>query len=161
MTGNATLENTRRWRKTKRGLVTNLYHKLKARREVEFSLEWLHSFSNCRKFDRLFEEWEKSGYRKEFKPTIDRVNCKIDYTKSNVHWLSWAENRFKQTMERRCRKGRVIQFHGDKRVKVYRSQREAVISTGISQGNMSYCLNGKRETAGGYSWKYENDLIET
>lgn len=155
------LENTRRWRKTKRGVVTNLFSHLKQRNSVDFDLDWLHEFSNCKKFNRLFDEWVKSGYLKQFKPSLDRVNCKKGYEPSNVQWLSWSENRYKQTMERRCRKGRVIQMQGNKVIKIHKSQRKAVIDTGISQGNISSCLNGRRETAGGYNWKYETpELLE-
>ena len=150
------LENTRRWRKTRRGVITNLFSKLKERNIVEFNLGWLHEFADCKKFERLFIEREKSGYRKEFKPSLDRISNKSGYLKKNVHWLTWAENRYKQTMERRCRKGRVIQMQGDKVIKIHRSQRRAVIDTGISQGCMSECLNKKRQTAGGYNWLYEN-----
>ena len=149
------LENTRRWRKTKRGLVTNLYHKLKGRNKVDFDLYYLHGFSDCRKFNRLYQEWVKSNYNKQFKPSIDRISNKTHYTKRNIQWLTWAENRYKQTMERRSRKGKVAKMMGDKVVKVYPSQRQAVIETGLSQGNMSEALNGKRELCGGYKWKYE------
>ena len=150
------LENTRNWRKTKRGVVTNLFSKMKCRHPVEFDLEWLHKFSDCKKFNRLFNEWVKSGYRKEFKQTIDRILNKKGYLKKNVQWLTWSENRYKQTMERRCRKGPIIQMQGERIIKTHRSQRQAVIDTGIAQGNISNCLNGKRSTAGGYNWVYEN-----
>jgi len=151
------LENTRRFRKTKRGVITNSYHKMRSRRPVEFTLIWLHAFSNCKKFDRLYSEWVKSGYAKEFKPSLDRINCKQDYTCGNIQWLSWSENRYKQTMERRCRKGKVLQMQGEKIIKIHKSQRMAVMNTGISQPNISSCLNGKRENAGGYGWKYEDE----
>lgn len=155
------LENTRRWRRTKRGLVTNLYGKMKSRHPVDFELVWLHEFAICKKFDRIFSEWESSGYRKEFRPSIDRISNKKGYLKKNVQWLTWSENRYKQTMERRCRKGKIVQMQGDKVITVHRSQRQAVIDTGIQQGNISACLSGKRETAGGYNWKYPNpELLE-
>lgn len=150
------LENTRRWRKTKRGLITNLYHKLKQRDIVEFDMEWLHDFAKCKKFNRIFKEWEKSGYRKELKPSLDRIFYKKGYTKTNIHWLTWSENRYKQSMERRCRKGPVYQMQGNKLIKKHRSQRQAVIDTNIAQGGISSCLNGRRITAGGYNWTYEN-----
>ena len=38
----------------------------------------------------------------------------------------------------------------------YRSQREAVLKTGISQGNMSECLNGKRKHCEGFTFMYED-----
>lgn len=59
-------------------------------------------------------------------------------------------------MERRCRNGAVYQMIGNRIVRRFKSQREAVIKTGISQGNMSGVLTGKRETAGGYKFIYEN-----
>jgi len=155
------LENTRRFRKTKRGLVTNLYGKLKTRHPVEFDMEWLHDFADCKKFNRLYNEWVKSNYRKEFKPSIDRISNKKGYEISNVHWLTWSENRYKQTMERRCRKGEVIQMQGDKVIKVHKSQRLAVMSTGIAQSCISACLNGRRQTAGGYGWTYQNPELLT
>lgn len=155
------LENTRKWRKTKRGLITNLYSKMKSRNEVGFSLEWLHEFADCKKFNRLFDEWERSNYKKEYKPGIDRILNKKGYTKKNIQWLSWSENRYKQNMERRTRKGPVCQMQGDKIIKIFKSQRQAVIDTGIPQANISACLNGKRQTAAGYRWKYENpNLLE-
>lgn len=150
------LENNRRWRKTKKGLITDLFHKLKGRNVVEFDLQWLHDFANCQKFNRLYDEWVKSGHKKEFKPSIDRISNKKGYLINNVQWLTWTENRYKQSMERRCRKGRVIQKQGNKIINIYRSQREAVMKTGINQGNMGGALNGRHKTAGGYSWEYEN-----
>lgn len=149
------VENVAKWRKTKRGVITNLYGKMRSRNGVSFDLEWLHVFSNCKKFDRLFVEWEKSGYDTQFKPSIDRISNKKGYEKNNIQWLTWSENRFKQSMERRSRKGKVNQIMGNKIIKTYKSQRDAVIKTGLSQSNISSCLNGKRIYCGGYRWKFE------
>jgi hypothetical protein len=147
-------ENTARWRKTKRGVVTNLFNKMKTRHQVLFDLEYLHKFSECKKFNRLFSEWKKSNYNKQFKPSIDRISSRGVYSKRNIQWLTWAENRFKQTMERRSRKGTVAQMIGNKTVKIFSSQREAAAKTGLSQGNLSMAMTGKRELCGGYKWKF-------
>jgi len=161
MKTNKLLENTRRWRKTKRGLVTNLYHKMKARHPVTFSLEWLHQFSESEKFDRLFQEWRKHDFCKDMKPGIDRINHKKPYTKDNVHWLPWKENRFKQTMERRSRKGAVVQLLDGKIVAIYPSQRVAVLKTGLNQALVSAVLNGRRTHTGGYQFIYQHpDLLK-
>lgn len=37
---------------------------------------------------------------------------------------------------------------------MYDSCLEASQKTGISQGNISKCANGKTKTAGGYKWSY-------
>ena len=150
------LENTRNYRKTKKWVLTNSFHKMKARRWVEFSLQELHDrFLQDDKFDRIFQEWVKKWYQKQFIPSIDRINCKKWYTMSNIQILSWAENRFKQIMERRVRKWPVLQMMWDDIIKRYASQREALKITGLSQSNMSTVLNWKRKTCGGYWWKFE------
>ncbi len=154
------LARTRAWRKTKRGVVTNIYSKMKYRYPVEFDLQWLHDFAQCKKFDRLFSEWERSGHQKKFKPTIDRISRKHSYMKNNVQWLSWGENRFKQTMERRRRKGPVAQIKDGKVIEIHRSQREAVRATGICQSGISMTLLGSRSHAGGYSWAYIHENKE-
>lgn len=99
-------------------------------------------------------EWVKSGYKKQMKPTIDRISNKKPYLKNNVHWLPWHENRFKQKMERRSRKGRVAQILCGEVIKIFNSQMDAVKILGLSQSRLSFALNGKVEFAGGYQWKY-------
>lgn len=160
MTNLKSLENTARYRKTKKGLVTNLYHKLKSRNLVDFDLDFLKDFSNCKKFNRLFNEWVKSGYNKQFIPSIDRISNKTHYTKENIQWLTWAENRHKQTIERRCRKGKVAKIMGNKVICIYNSQREAVLKNGLTQSNISSVLNGKRTYCGGYKWAYVSNNTE-
>lgn len=156
------LENTSRFRRTPKGLLTNMYDHLKRRHEISFTLKEFHErYLSDRKFKRLYSEWVKSSFKKQYKPSLDRISNKLGYSVKNTQMLNWAENRYKQTMERRCRKGVVLQLMGDKIVKRYKSQREAVLTTGISQGNMSMVLNGKRQTAGGYKFIYENPELLT
>lgn len=151
------VENTRRFRKTKKGLLTNLYHKMKSRHPVDFTLHEFHEiFLDSKLFNRLFTEWEKSKYNKLKKPSIDRINNKVDYLKSNIHMITWAENRYKQTMERRSRKGGVLHFVDDRLVAIYRSQRETVLKTGFNQGCISEVLNGIRPHSHGSVFKWEN-----
>lgn len=154
-TNSKLLENTRKYRKTKKGLVTNLYHKIKSRNTVGFDLDFLHSFSESKKFERLFLEWEKSNYDKNLKPTLDRISFKKGYEKNNIHWLTWAENRYKQRMEiKLIRAKKVGRFLNNNLIEVYKSVSDAVENFGVSQGNLSSCLNGKRKTAKGFEWKY-------
>jgi hypothetical protein len=151
------LENTRNYRKTKKWLLTNIFHKMKYRRWVEFTLSQLHNrFLDDKKFNRIYNEWVKSWFEKQFIPSIDRINCKIGYTLNNIHIITWAENRFKQTMERRNRKWVVLQMMWGKVIKKYISQRQAVIETWLSQSNMSAVLNWKKKTCWWYLWVYES-----
>lgn len=133
---------------------------MKNRHDVEFTLQGLHFlFLDDKKFKRIFSEWEKSGYQKQFKPSVDRIDYRKPYTFDNIQMLNWAENRYKQRMEmKRVKARKVYQILGEKTVRIFNSQREAVLKTGISQGDMSSVLNGYkgRYTAGGYKWSYEN-----
>ena len=154
------LENTQKFRETPRGVLTNMYHKMKSRREVEFTLKDFHDrFLSDKKFLRLHKEWTDSGRNKMKKPSLDRISNKKGYTAKNTHMLTWAENRHKQVMERRSRKGRVIQYLSGKEVAIYKSQREAVLKTGVSQGNLSEHMNGKRNHVEGFTFKFEAEVI--
>lgn len=161
------MNSTQKFRKTKKGILTNSYSKQKKRKNVEYSLIELHNkFLNDKRFDRLFNEWVKSSYNKLFIPTIDRINCKKEYSLDNIQCLTWKENRYKQRMgtnifrakEIVCLKDGVIVF-------CFKSVSDAVRKTGLMQGNISSCLTGRRKTCGGYSWQYKNlyentDLIK-
>ena len=155
------LENTQRFRETPKGVLTNMYHKMKSRNIVEFSLQEFHDrFLNDKKFIRLFNEWIKSGKDKMKKPSLDRISNKKHYTVSNTQMITWAENRHKQVMERRSRKGRVIQYLNGEEIAIYRSQREAVLKTGVSQGNLSAHMNGKRPHVEGFTFKFESEVVD-
>lgn len=154
------LENTREYRKTPKGVLTNMYGKMKSRRGVHFSLDEFHKrFLEDKKFLRLHSEWLKSGMDKMKKPSIDRISNKQGYTVENTHMITWAENRHKQVMERRCRKGAVIQFLNGAEIARFKSQRDACLKTGISQGNMSSQMNGKRKHVEGFVFFFESELI--
>lgn len=52
----------------------------------------------------------------------------------------------------------VSQYDGDILVAVYPSAREAERQSGIDAKNIAACLKGKRNRAGGFSWKYHEDI---
>lgn len=149
-----------KYRQSPKGLLTNLYHKMKTRHTVEFSLEWFHlKFLEDKLFIRIYNEWVKSGFDKMKKPSIDRINRKYPYSIKNIQWKTWAENRFKQSMERRIRKGKVCKILNGVILEVFSCQKEAIKACGISQGNLSSCLNDVRPTTGGFEWKYYSEVI--
>jgi len=165
ITNTQLLKNTQKYRKTKKGVLTNMYFHMKSRHNITFSLGEFHKrFLEDKKFNRLYSEWGKKGYQIQLRPSLDRINNKKDYTVENTQMLTWAENRYKQsaTDGKRGRKPRVIQMFGDKVIKVFQSQRQCVKELGISQGNLSAVLNKKRNFVSGYSFIYENpELMQT
>lgn len=74
------------YRHLPKGMLANLYHKMEHRNvekgygSLPFSLydfrEWAYSEE---KFLYIFDIWSKSGYKKEFKPSVDRTNPFIGY----------------------------------------------------------------------------------
>ena len=153
------LQNTQRFRRTRKGILTNIYQHQKARMKVEYSLRQLQErFVNDRRFIRLHTEWIKNNCDKQYKPTIDRINSRKNYSLRNIHCLTWAENRFKQSAldGKRGIKPAVFQIMGNKVIKRFQSQRHVVKELGISQGNLSSVLNGKRKYVNGYKFIYEN-----
>lgn len=160
------LKNTANYRKTPKGVLTNIYSKQKERSRKkgfpmpDYSLQWLHdNYLNNTKYKRLFLEWVKSGYNKWKKPTIDRINRLKPYTKSNIQLLSWEDNRFKENNERKSRKGKVIMYKDGVEIARFPSQRELVKQTGLIQGLVSEVLSGRRNHHKGYTFKYESEVI--
>lgn len=71
--------------------------------------------------------------------------------------LEWCTHKYNVNYGKRTdltRKGTVKLDINGKEIKVYKSLSEAAKETLIDIANISKCCLGKRETAGGYKWKY-------
>lgn len=158
------LKTTQGYRKTPKGVLTNMYEHMRRRHAVEFTLSEFHDrFLNDTKFNRLYDEWVGSGYSTQLKPSLDRIDCRKPYTERNTSMITWKENRFKQAAldGKRGRKPAVLQIDGDVVIRRFQSQRHAVKELGIPQGNLSSVLNNRRMFAHGFKFRYENpDLIK-
>lgn len=162
--GNIRFKNvTERFRHTPKGVLTNCYagqlerSRAKGFPPPDYTAKDLQDlYLNDKRFKRLFSEWVKSGYKKEKKPSIDRINCKKPYMLGNINILTWEENRYKQRMETKVfRKTKIAACDKDGNiVDVYDSVSDAVVKTGLSQGDISSALSGHRLSYGGYVWKY-------
>ena len=157
------MSNVLKYRQTPKGVLTNIYDHQKRRRSVYYTLKELHAkFLNDPKFNRLHTEWVKSGFKKDKKPSIDRISHKEPYTLRNIHCITWEENRYKQRMEFKSIRARAVyMMRNGEVVNIFSSQHEAVKSTGLRQSNISLCLSGRRKTCGGYQWQYEDSNIHT
>lgn len=55
---------------------------------------------------------------------------------------------------------KVIQIKDDIIINVFDSIKQATLKTNINNGHISSCCNNKRKTAGGFSWKYYDEVIK-
>lgn len=143
---------------TPKGVLTRIYGGMKRRHPVEFSLKEFHNlFLNDSKYIRLFNEWVKHNYNKEYIPSIDRIDKRKPYTTRKIHIMTWKENSFKQkhTDMKFGMTPRVIQLKDNKIIRIFRSQGYCAKQLGIAQSSLSYVLNGTRNHVGGYQFIYE------
>ena len=58
-------------------------------------LTWCNKNKNT--FMKLYKRWEKSGYKRKFAPSIDRINNNLGYEIDNMQWLTQSQNTKKFT----------------------------------------------------------------
>jgi hypothetical protein len=159
------------YRKTTHGLLMNAYHAQKKRVKERglppvgytFS-EFEQRYSGDKKFLRVYDEWVKSNYQKDKKPSFDRINRKKTYTLDNITCMTWAENRYKQRMEAKiCKIKRVCAVKDNEIVSVYFSVSDAARKLGGSQSLISRSLSHKNLSYLGYQWYSEEEaqLLKT
>jgi len=93
---------TRQYMTTKKGLLSVMYsHQKKSSKKrgmqkpsyskEEFK-EWLFSQSD---FHKMYDNWKRLDYQKEYIPSVDRKDDLVSYTIANIQLMTWKENREK------------------------------------------------------------------
>lgn len=59
-------------------------------------------------FNKLFYEWERSGYERKITPSIDRKDSKRGYSLNNIRWVTHSENSRLGAVSRWSNKGKVL-----------------------------------------------------
>lgn len=148
---------------SRKGVITAIYRKQFERSRIKgwpmpnYSKEWLRdNFLSGEKFEMIYANWVKSGYNKMDKPSIDRIDYKLPYTKDNIQLMTWRENRNKENIEVKCRAYpvQVTKYKTGELVKVYESQHQAVVDLKLNQGLTSMVLHGQRNHTAGYKLEY-------
>lgn len=160
------ISNTQAYRKTEKGVLTNLYSKMKERNrnkgfgDLTFSLKVLHeTYLKDTAYVKLFKNWIDSGCNKNLKPSFDRINPKIGYTLENIKLLTWGENRKKADWEKSFIYTTPVVMYdiNGNFIREFGSTKEANMITGIRQSGITSCCQGRYKHAGGYIFKYRGD----
>ena len=124
--------------------------------------EWLFSRSN---FNKLYEQWEESGYKKDLVPSCDRLDNSKGYSFDNIELITWKANKQRahaDAINGKLRTGNkyipVIQLSKcGEYIRGFFSMSEASRVTKTNLGNLRMCVLGERNTAGGYKWIKKQD----
>lgn len=162
--------STEVYRHLPKGMLANLYHKMAARNKkngfgnLPFSLNQFRKWAYSQeKFFYLFDVWAQSGYKKDFKPSVDRTNPYLGYSFDNMTWMFWEDNKIKSYKEVGSKKRKVIVMLKDGiKIGIFKSVKDAQFFLEMkSNGNISECLAGRRNNVFGYQFVYENpELME-
>ena len=143
-------EKQRKYRKSKTGVLHNSYYKQKGRRKVDYSVnELINKFIDDKRYNRLYNEWVKSGFNQKLRPIVDRIDCRKNYTLSNIHILTRYENGYKQKMENKLlgvKPVKVIYFNGEEIV--YNSHTALSIDLNMHMSTVSNIISGANRNNG-------------
>lgn len=87
------------YRKTRKGWMNAVYQTMKSNSRLRghappnFTRKEFDAFIDAQPhFHMLFEEWEKSGFDKWKRPSIDRIDNNKSYKFDNMRLVTWREN---------------------------------------------------------------------
>ena len=156
-----------RWGKTKEGVIQTIWDsqklscKLRKMEQPKYTKDWFFDWCLSQEiFHTLFEAWEKSGYTKHLKPSVDRINNFETYLETNIRLMTWEENNLLGNLA--LKEGTstfnyvgVSQYTLDGVfIKDFLNTREAERELGITYQNIHGTCKGRRNQAGGFVWKF-------
>ena len=104
------------YKKTKKGMTCLMYCGQRSTSRTlglqmpKYSLsdfrKWCYGQTN---FDRLYNNWSKNGYKRDLKPSADRLNTKKGYSFNNIRLITFREN-YMIGRDIACRKSKSKQF---------------------------------------------------
>ena len=111
------------------------------------------------KFGRLYFNWVDNGYKKELRPSIDRINPYKGYNIKNIQIITWQENDDKGKKERgykRIDKRKVLQLNKNGiLIKEWNSVYDASKVLNCDSHGLRLRCKGIGKTYVGYIWRYK------
>mgnify|MGYP003132545530 CR=1 FL=1 len=160
------IDNRRFSDKKENGVISTIYstqkqnQKKRGHGEVPYSKDELKNWMYNNGFECLYKNWAKSGYKRDLKPSVDRLNDFEGYSINNIQLITWHENKLKQhkditngtgTSGKACKP--VYKLSSDKKtICEYVSYRSAVRDIGYS---IEHQLKNGVKCRQGFYWVYK------
>lgn len=154
-------KKTSEYKKTKEGAITSMYANQKYNSKARgyeppmYTKEELKAWLMSQDlFHELYDRWVDSGYLRDMKPSVDRIDDYETYRFGNIQLMTWKENRDKGIQCDKKYKP-VLQFSMDGlQLACFRSMKYAVFFTDASTNGLIRCCKGRGVRSGSYKWAY-------
>lgn len=157
-----------KYKRSKKGLLGRIYAdqrmicRKKDRNLPTYTLEELREWAYSQhKFHTLYDNWKRLDYQKKYRPSCDRIDDTISYTMANIQLMTWGENEAKARADIKSgklkqRQKAVKQYTIDGEfLAEYHAILEATRQTNVHRNTIVWVCEGKRKTAGGFTWRYK------
>lgn len=136
------------------------HQKLRGHGEIAYTKKQLEDWLYENGFSEKYQEWKNSGFDKNKKPSIDRINDNFGYSFENIRLVTWLENKLHQyedimtgvgTSGKRCKP--LLKL--DEKLSVvceYVSYNSAARDMGYS---LEYQIKNGTNCRSGFFWKYK------
>lgn len=68
------------------------HQKIRGHGEMPYTKAELSSWLHENGFVDLFRKWKESGFKKEYKPSVDRIDSTKGYAFDNIQLITWQDN---------------------------------------------------------------------
>ena len=135
-------ECTVKYKRTEDNLICDIYSKQLSHSKTRDMLppsynlnelrKWVYSNSN---FKELYSTWVASGYEKDKRPSVDRLDNNLGYTFDNIQLVTWYENNNKQYKANE--KTVYVYFVASNIIKVFNSLKHVSKFLGVKSNTVS------------------------
>lgn len=165
-----TVETSRVYQRTLRGLVNKIYQNQIASSSTRglpppsYTRDELYNWMIDKGLMGLWQNWVDAEYDKWLSPSIDRIDNSLGYSLKNIQLITWKDNLDRQKAQNRSgellhtHSKAVVQYTKDGNyLKMYPSAAIAAREmTGHNRNisNITNVCSGKNKSAYGYKWKF-------
>ncbi len=154
-------EKTQFYSRNKKGVLRQLMNSQRQRSKrlgwtaPDYNTQYLQDrFLHDPTFNRLYEAWVGNGYQRLDKPSLDRIDPGLPYTKSNIQMVSYRENKAKADAGEHGRTEVIMCGLDGTEICTFPSMTVAAKHVKGSVANIAKCCKRPDLSAKGYRWKY-------